>query len=225
MAKAGKAKRPEQPKRATKPADPVERILAAAMEVAVGIGWRRAALADIAAAAGMSLGELHAHFADKAAMLRGIVELADRKVLAGAAEPDPESSARDRLFDVLMRRFDALRPYREGLAAVAREGGGVGVGDAICGAQRMLRSLAWMLEAAGIGTGGWAGACRVKGLAVVYAATFSTWLRDESEDMSKTMAALDKNLGRAERFANTFAFRRAGGKDEGRGAQGEGAPA
>lgn len=223
MAKAGKAKRTEQPKH--KHADPAERILGAAMEVAVRIGWRRAALADIAAAAAMSLGEVHAHFADKGAMLRGIVELADRKVLAGAGEPDPESSARDRLFDVLMRRFDALRPYREGLAAVAREGGGVGVGDAICGAQRMLRSLAWMLEAAGIGTGGWAGACRVKGLAVVYAATFGTWLRDETEDMSKTMAALDKNLGRAERFANTFAFRRAGGKDGERGGREEGAPA
>jgi AcrR family transcriptional regulator len=222
MAKAGKAKRPEQPKHAAKPADPAERILAAAMEVAVRIGWRRAALADIAAAAEMSLGEVHAHFADKGAMLRGIVELADRKVLAGAGEPDPESSARDRLFDVLMRRFDALRPYREGLAAVAREGGGVGIGDAICGAQRMLRSLAWMLEAAGIGTGGWAGACRVKGLAVVYAATFGAWLRDETEDMGKTMAALDKNLGRAERFASTFAFRRAGGKDD---RKEEGAPA
>ncbi len=222
MAKAGKAKRPEQPKHAAKPADPAERILAAAMEVAVRIGWRRAALADIAAAAEMSLGEVHAHFADKGAMLRGIVELADRKVLAGAGAPDPESSARDRLFDVLMRRFDALRPYREGLAAVAREGGGVGIGDAICGAQRMLRSLAWMLEAAGIGTGGWAGACRVKGLAVVYAATFGAWLRDETEDMGKTMAALDKNLGRAERFASTFAFRRAGGKDD---RKEEGAPA
>ncbi len=222
MAKAGKAKQPEQPKHAAKPSDPAERILAAAMEVAVRIGWRRAALADIAAAAGMSLGDVHAHFSDKGAMLRGIVELADRKVLAGAGAPDPESSARDRLFDVLMRRFDVLRPYREGLAAVAREGGGVGIGDAICGAQRMLRSLAWMLEAAGIGTGGWAGACRVKGLAVVYGATFSAWLRDETEDMSKTMAALDKNLGRAERFANTFAFRRAGGKD---GRREEGAPA
>jgi AcrR family transcriptional regulator len=218
MAKSGKSKRREPPK----PADPAERILAAAMEVAVRIGWRRAALADIAAAAEMSLAELHAHFADKGAILRGIVALADRKVLEGAGAPDPESSARDRLFDVLMRRFDALRPYREGLAAVAREGGGVGVSDAICGAQRMLRSLAWMLEAAGIGSGGWAGACRVKGLAVVYAATFAAWLRDETEDMSKTMAALDKNLGRAERFANTFAFRRSGGKDERRE---EGAPA
>lgn len=227
MAKAGKAKRPGQPKSAAKPTDPEERILAAAMEVAVRIGWRRAALADIAAAAGIGLADLHARFADKGAILRGIVALADRKVLAGAGEPDPESSARDRLFDVLMRRFDALKPYREGLAAVAREGGGVGlgaagIGDAICGAQRMLRSLAWMLEAAGIGTGGWSGACRVKGLAVVYAATFATWLRDETEDMSKTMAALDKNLGRAERFASTFAFRRPGRKD---GPRAEGAPA
>ncbi len=222
MAKsAGKPKRPEPPKSA----DPVERILAAAMEVAVRIGWRRAALADIADAADVSLAELNARFADKGAILRGIVDLADRKVLAGAAKtPDPETSARDRLFDVLMRRFDVLRPYREGLSVVAREGGGVGVADAICGAQRMLRSLAWMLEAAGIGTGGWTGACRVKGLAVVYAATFATWLRDESKDMGKTMAALDRNLGRAERFANSFSFRRAGGKGR-EGGRAEGAPA
>jgi AcrR family transcriptional regulator len=214
MAKAGKSKRPEPPKSPPKSSDPGERILAAAMEVAVRIGWRRAALADIAAAAEVSLAELHARYSDKGAILRGIVDKADRKVLEGAGEPDPDSSARDRLFDVLMRRFDALKPYREGLAVVAREGGGVGIADAICGAQRMLRSLGWMLEAAGIGTGGWSGACRVKGLAVVYAATFATWLRDESEDMGKTMAALDKNLSRAERFANTFAFRRGGGKDE-----------
>ena len=106
-----------------------------------------------------------------------------------------------------MRRFDALKPYREGLAAVARDGGG-GVVDAICGAQRMLRSLAWMLEAAGLGSGGFAGAARAKGLGIVYGATFATWLRDETEDMSKTMAALDKNLARAERFVSAFSFRR-----------------
>ena len=224
MAKsAGKPKRPEAPKSPGPPksadppksTDPVGRILAAAMDVAVRMGWRRAALADIADTAGITLAELHGHFTDKGAILRGIVDLVDRKVLAGSSKaPDPETSARDRLFDVLMRRFDALNPYREGLAVVAREGGGIGISDAICGAQRMLRSLTWMLEAAGIGSGGWAGACRVKGLAVVYGATFATWLRDESEDMSKTMAALDRNLGRAERFANTFSFRRGGGKGD-----------
>ena len=191
------------------PRDPVERILAGAMETAQRLGWRRAALADIASAAGVSLADLHVHFTDKGAILRGLVDLADRKVLAGMANgPDMESSPRDRLFDVLMRRFDALKPYREGLAAIAREGGGGGVIEAVCGVQRMLRSLAWMLEAAGIGSGGWAGAARAKGLGIVYGATFATWLRDDTEDMSKTMAALDKNLARAERLVSTFTFRR-----------------
>src|SRR5262245_36567644 len=82
MAKAGKSKRPEPPKSASpKSADPKERVLLAAMDVAVRIGWRRAALADIADAAGVTLAELHEQFTDKAAMLRGIVDLADKKVL------------------------------------------------------------------------------------------------------------------------------------------------
>jgi AcrR family transcriptional regulator len=208
-----------------KPSDPETRIFVAAMEVAVRIGWRRAALADIAEAAGLGLAELHAQYRDKASILRGLAGYVDKKVLEGAGKPEPETSARDRLFDVLMRRFEALRPYREGLAALAREGGGVGIADAVCGAQRMLRSLAWMLEAAGIGSGGWAGACRVKGLAMVYAATFATWLRDETEDLARTMAALDRNLGRAERFANTFGFRRGETRKEGGGAREAGAPA
>jgi AcrR family transcriptional regulator len=200
---------------ATASADPVERIFAGAMETALRLGWRRAALADIADAADVSLAELHFHFADKGAILRGLVDRADRKVLEGMPKKaDADSSPRDRLFDVLMRRFDALRPYREGLAAVAREGGGGGVAEIICGAQRMLRSLAWMLEAAGIGSGGWAGSARVKGLGIVYAATFAAWLRDETEDMSKTMVALDRNLARAERLVSTFSFRRAKGAGE-----------
>jgi len=61
--------------------------------------------------------------------------------------------------------------------------------------------MRWMLEAADIGTTGFVGTLRVKGSGVVYAATANVWLKDDSEDMAKTMAALDKNLARAERFA------------------------
>ena len=43
----------------------------------------------------------------------------DREVLAGSpAHSDPEETARDRLFDVLMRRYDALKPHRAFLRAV-----------------------------------------------------------------------------------------------------------
>ncbi len=192
-------------------------MFAAAMGVAERIGWRRASLADIADAAGISLAELHGAFRDKGAILAGLADHADRSVLAsvaaekGKAEGD---AARDRIFDVLMRRFDALKPYRLGLAAIAREGGGGGVLDAVCGVQRVLHSLAWMAEAAGVSSAGWGGALRVKGLGLVYAATFATWLKDDSDDMAKTMAALDKNLKRCESVLNTFTFkRRAGGED------------
>jgi AcrR family transcriptional regulator len=202
----GKAKQGKPPS-----TDPREAIVAAAMATAERLGWRRATLADIAEAAGLTLAELHGHVAGKAAILRDLADLADEKVLAGT-RPDPDSSARDRLFDVLMRRFDALRPYRGGLAAVTREGGGGGLADAVCGARRVMRSLGWMLEAAGIGSSGWGGACRVKGLGVVYAATFAVWLRDDTEDLSRTMAALDRHLARAERLAGTFGMRRGGSR-------------
>ena len=177
-------------------------IYAAAMRVAAGIGWRRTRLADIAEEAGLSLAELHERFISKQAVLDGLIRHIDRVVLTGAQQSDDEdSSYRDRLFDVLMQRFDALNPYKDGIRAIVRDAGGGGVAEILCGGCRLLRSMRWMLEAAGIGTTGWLGDLRVKGLAVVFAATVNVWLRDDTEDMAKTMAALDRNLKRAERFA------------------------
>ena len=177
-------------------------IYAAAMRAAAGIGWRRTRLADIAEEAGLSLADLHARYTSKEALLDGFVRHIDRIVLTGAQQSgDKDSSYRDRLFDILMQRFDALNPYKDGLRAVVRDAGSGGVAEILCGGCRLLHSMRWMLEAAGIGTAGWLGGLRVKGLAVVFAATVQVWLRDDSEDMAKTMAALDRNLKRAEQFA------------------------
>ena len=177
-------------------------LYAAAMRAAAGIGWRRTRLADIAEEAGLSLAELHARYTSKEALLDGFFRHIDRTVLAGAQQSaDEDTSYRDRLFDILMQRFDALNPYKDGLRAVVRDAGGGGIAELVCGGCRLLRSMRWMLEAAGINTAGWLGGLRVKGLAVVFAATVQVWLRDDSEDMAKTMAALDRNLKRAEQFA------------------------
>ena len=176
-------------------------IYSAAMQVAARTGWRKARLADIAEEAGLSLADLHGRYDSKAALLDGLVRHIDRIVLKGAQQSNGEDpSARDRLFDILMQRFDALNPYKDGIRAIVRDTGG-GIAEILCGGCRLLRSMRWMLEAAGIGTAGWLGGLRVKGLAVVFAATVQAWLRDDSEDMAKTMAALDRNLKRAEQFA------------------------
>lgn len=177
-------------------------IYAAAMRVAAQTGWRKARLTDIAEEAGLSLAELHDKHGSKNALLDSFVRHIDQAVLKSAQKSkDEDASHRDRLFDIVMLRFDALTPYKDGIRAIVKEGGGGGVAEFVCSGQRVLRSMRWMLEAADIGTSGFVGNLRVKGLAVVYAATANVWLKDDSEDMAKTMAALDKNLARAERFA------------------------
>jgi AcrR family transcriptional regulator len=173
------------------------------MELAAQLGWRRTSLTDIAEATGETLESLHKRFGSKQGILTAFADHIDELVLhAGPAEADGEISARDRLFEIIMRRFDALQPYKEGLRQIAREGGGGDLVDLICGAQHLARSMGWMLEAAGIGASGIAGAVRTKGLAAIYLSTLRTWLRDDTEDMSRTMAALDRHLARAERFAS-----------------------
>jgi len=202
-------------------------IFAAAMRVAAQIGWRKARLTDIAEEAGLTLAELHEKHPSKGALLDNFVRHIDQVVLKGAAKTvDEDSSYRDRLFDIVMQRFDALNPYKDGVRAIVKEAGGGGVAEFLCSGQRVLRSMRWMLEAADISTAGFVGNMRVKGLAVVYAATTNVWLKDESEDMAQTMAALDKNLSRAEKFATMQSpFSRRRGREDDGDVDAEAAPA
>ena len=64
----------------------------------------------------------------------------------------------------------------------------------------LLRSMRWMLEAAGIPGEGLGGVVAVKLTAAAYVATARVWLRDDSPDLAPTMAALDRRLRRVERW-------------------------
>jgi AcrR family transcriptional regulator len=179
-----------------KPADLPRRVFEAAMRLAAERGWSAVALADIAAAAGLSLADLYAAYPSKTAILGALSRDVDRQVLAGVDAATTETP-RDRLFDVLMKRFDALAGYREGLAAVARDGRRDPT-IMLCGAAQLLRSMAAMLEAAGISAAGVGGALKAKGLAAIYLATLRDWFRDDTVDKTRTMAALDSRLRRFE---------------------------
>ena len=182
-----------------KPADPAKHVIEVALRLAVERGWASLALADIAAAAKVPLAELYASYPSKTAILVALSRDVDRQVLADLA-PGAEESTRDRLFDLVMKRFDALAPYRDGLSAVAR-GAGRDPLAAICGLQQLARSMALMLEAAGVSSSGMAGVLRTKGLGAIYLATMRDWFRDDSTDKARTMAALDARLRRAEGWA------------------------
>ncbi|MEE8247281.1 MAG: TetR family transcriptional regulator [Alphaproteobacteria bacterium] len=176
-------------------------ILDAALELAALQGWRDTTLADVAEAAKLPLGKVLAVYPSKAAMVSAFARTIDAKVLE-ADDPDLAGQPpRDRLFDVMMRRFDALGPHKEATRAIV----GATLCDpaaAVCGAFVLRRSMALMLEAAHIGSpgvcGGVRGMLRVKGLAAIHLAVLRVWFSDDSDDMTRTMAALDKRLRQAE---------------------------
>jgi len=57
-----------------------------------------------------------------------------------------------------------------------------------------------MLTAAGIGASGPRGIIRAQGLAMLFASVLRTWVDDKDSDQARTMAALDRALGRGQRF-------------------------
>lgn len=173
--------------------NPEDKIINAALRLAASRGWTGLALADIATAAKVSLSDLSKRFSSKASILNAYMRRIDEQVLQEiSAEDMSGEKARDRLFDVLMMRFDALADDKEALKRISADLRR----DPLAAtplARPLLQSMGWMLEAAGIDSSGMAGAVRVRGLAFIWGAAFRVWLED-GEDQSKTMAELDRRL-------------------------------
>ena len=178
-----------------------DRIIDATMDLIAGRGWRNLSLADIASATGLSLAQLYAVFPSKLAVLDAFERRVNERTLAG--EVSAEDSIRDRLFDLIMRRLDALAPHRPAIRALIRDLP-LDPSIALCTGPRFVNAMRWMAESAGMDTSGIGGCLRVNGLAAVYAATLYTWLNDESADNTRTMAALDRALKQAEFFARSI---------------------
>lgn len=172
-------------------------LITAAFSEAAAAGWSAVTVVGAARAAGLPLDEARTRFPGKAAILLRLGQHADTHTLAG---PPPEGTIREQLFDLLMRRFDALQPHRAGIEALLRALP-FAPATALLLADATRRSMTWMLQAAGADTSGAAGALRVSGLVAVWTYTVRAWLRDESGDLAATMAALDRGLGRAEQAA------------------------
>jgi AcrR family transcriptional regulator len=201
MAKPGKRKA----RKAASKADLATHVIEVAFALAAERGWRDLALADIAAEAKVPMADLYALYRSKQAILAAFSRQVDNAMLAEADAP--EGPAKDRLFDLLMRRFDELDPHKAGLTRIAEDTGRDPL-SLVCSLARLDRSMAATLEAAGLSTSGLRGLLRIKGLTAIYLAGLRAWLRDDSDDKAKTMAALDRALTRVDRLAGGFQGRK-----------------
>jgi len=178
-------------------------LIAAAFQLAAEQGWRRVSVAAAARAAGLPLARARERFAGKTSLLLRFGRLADQAALA---ETPPDGTTRDRLFDLVMRRIDALQAHRAGVLALLRALP-ADPPTALLLTLATRRSMRWLLQAAEIPTGGINGELRVKGLMAAWLWTIRAWRGDETEDLSATMAALDVALQRAEQAAEWLGWR------------------
>jgi AcrR family transcriptional regulator len=155
---------------------------------------------EIAARAGVSLAALRGEFGSPLAILAAHLKDVDRAVLAAGDTDMADEPARERLFDVLMRRIEVLAPHREAVRSLLRSGRrDPALAFALNGLA--LRSQQWMLTAAGIDSAGPVGMVRAQGLAVLFGRVLSTWVRDDDPGLARTLAALDRELARGDRWA------------------------
>jgi AcrR family transcriptional regulator len=171
-------------------------IAAAAVRLAGERGWRNLTLGDIAQEAGVTSSALARNFGSRAEILDGFERMIDRRMLAGAIAGDIDDKPRDRLFDIIMERFDALLPYRDGVRRITRELP-FDLMSGLAMAMAAPRTIGWMFTGARIAVDGPAMPFKLAVLGAVYLAAFRVWLNEESQDLSKTMATLDKQLDRA----------------------------
>src|SRR5262245_33199498 len=97
-----------------------ERIVAAFMALLAEKSFEQIGLVDVAARAGVSLGALRGEFSSTLMIFAAHVKALDRAVLDGGEGDMTEEPPRERLFDVLMRRIEALAPHKEAMRSLLR---------------------------------------------------------------------------------------------------------
>ena len=184
---------------ATPPRNNREKIIAAFLTLLANAPFESIGLAEVAGQAGVSLAQLRDEFPSTFAILSAHMKAIDRAVLAADYSDMAEEPERERLFDVLMRRLELLAPHRDAVRSLLRS---AGRNPPLAFALNRLavHSQQWMLTAAGTGVSGPRGMIRAQGLAVLFASVLRTWVSDEDPGQARTMAALDRALGRGQRL-------------------------
>jgi len=174
-----------------------QKILAAALALAGKKDWDSVSLLEISRKAGLPHQDVLAVFPQKYDIAEAaLCSIDDRMTAEDLGLDDERDSLKDRLFEVVMFRFDLLNEDREAMVSMLK--------PALRSLETVARhkqgfchTMRLMIEKAGMD-------CNhvlkedilIAALSLIYMMTVRIWLQDDSPDMTKTMAALDRYLVR-----------------------------
>lgn len=172
-------------------------IHAAALAVANKEGWSAVTFAKISRKARIPEKKLRSLYRDEWELLKEILHDVDRQTLA-TVKGGLSKNWRDNLFDILMTRFDIAQQNRDAFKSLP---------DAFIKnpraaphfAKPFVRMVDNWLKVSGCGDK----SCRPLRVLVfipLYLMIVNVWMKDDSPDMSATMAEVDRRLGNFESF-------------------------
>lgn len=176
-----------------------QKIYTSTLKLASSHEWSTLQLEQIARQAKISLAEIKKYYATTDDILPEIVDDFSQKVSLTVGKLSPNTPIKDRLFEIFMARFDLLQQNRSAILNIltyvkknpARAA-------TLLKAQQQAMTSMFKLTRHNPST---IQPLISASLLVVFVLTVATWQHDQSADMSKTMATLDRHL----RYANKLA--------------------
>lgn len=161
-------------------------------------GWKYFSLKSLAKANKSDLETIKIFFKNKSQFLESFSEMIDNKVLADIDKEEfNKNSIKDNLFELIMLRFENLNNYKTGLKILISDlkKSPVELKKIV---KKVLDSMDLFLEIANVKNNYLMDFIKVNIIFIIYSYVFKVWLGDQSPEMSKTMAELDKWLSEAE---------------------------
>ena len=162
-------------------------------------GWTKFSLLQFSKNQKISIQDLKSLFRNKDHVLERFSKMIDHKVESNIdIEEMKSTSNKDSLFELIMLRLEAMQTYKVALRNILSSAKEQPIILKKL-SKNIINSLDFYLELSSYYDDTPVDFLKKNAIFFIYSLTFRVWLNDESDDLSKTMAELDKFLSMADK--------------------------
>ena len=173
-------------------------LIKKSLELISEIGWENFNLKLLAEKNNLEPDNLKTLFKNKWSVLKEFSIMTDQDVMNSINQNDfINNPVKDNLFEIIMMRFEKLKPYKNGILNILNS---TKKNPLILKkiSTQLFYSLDFFLEVSNAKDNFLFDKFKLSALFLIYSYVFRTWLNDDSDEMSKTMAELDSLLSKSE---------------------------
>ena len=164
------------------------------------IGWEEFSLEKLSTKENIPIEDLKVFFKCKYSIVDKFSRMVDKNIESKLKIEDfKDSSKKDILFELIMMRFDEMEEFKGSLTKILDASKNKPLLISII-TKNVMNTMDFFLELSDSYNNYAFDVLKKNFLFLIYSITFKTWLSDNTEELSKTMAELDRLLSTAENF-------------------------